>query len=151
MIIIFGQYILFFEGERAPKKREFFVNISKDCGAENLAWEESFYCFRRARKINLVDLKKSSSKLSIFFLKNPPLKKILNPPLVMILIQCAIFALIQLTIWPRNVYFFKCFSNLVSLSKSINYEGFRKVNEHTLKKLNHLELRFKRIKSPLTR
>ena len=73
-----------FEGERAPKKRVFFcLNFPKSaqkvlfdlfffqkiaCGAENFAQTGSFYCFGRARKINLIDLKKKrSSKFSKIF------------------------------------------------------------------------------------
>ena len=67
-----------FEGERAPKKKRiflsnFFKNCPKTafftlffqklaCGAENLAKVGAKQCFGRARKINLVDLKKRSSK-----------------------------------------------------------------------------------------
>ena len=74
----------YFEGERAPKKRDFFVKIFQKvpkngffdlffqkiaCGAENLSKTGSFYCFGRARKINLIDLKKKkkSSKFSKIF------------------------------------------------------------------------------------
>ena len=60
----------------------FFQNFA--CGAENLAKTGSFWCFGRARKINLVGLKKRSTKLSNFFLKirpSPLLEKILDPPL----------------------------------------------------------------------
>ena len=41
------------------------------------------HCFGRARKINLVDLKKKVVKIFEFFLKirPPPLEKILDPPL----------------------------------------------------------------------
>ena len=71
-----------FEGERAPKKRVFFVrNFQKvpkngffdlffqkiACGAENLAKTGYFYCFGRARKNNSVDLIKKLSKLSKVF------------------------------------------------------------------------------------
>ena len=63
-----------FEGERAPKKTQFFCqNFSKSaqkrlfwlffqkfaCGAENFAKIGAKQCFGRARKINLVDLKKN--------------------------------------------------------------------------------------------
>ena len=56
----------------------FFQNIA--CGAEILAKTESFYCFRRARKINLADLNKGRQNFRKFF-ENPPLR-FQNPPLV---------------------------------------------------------------------
>ena len=87
------------EGERAPKKRDFFVKIFQKvaknwlfwqffqklaCGAENFAKIGAKQCFGRAQKINLVDLKKRSSKFLKFFWKSaPPLEKILDPPLVL--------------------------------------------------------------------
>ena len=64
-----------FEGERAPKKRDFFVKIFQnvpkngffDCFSKNFKIGAN-QCFRRAQKIYLVDLKKKrSSKFSIFF------------------------------------------------------------------------------------
>ena len=88
-----------FEGERAPKKTQFFCqNFSKSaqkrlfwlffqkfaCGAENFAKIGAKQCFGRARKIDLVDLKKKkrSSKFWKIFRKSaPPLEKILDPPL----------------------------------------------------------------------
>ena len=59
----------------------FFLKIA--CGAENLAKTGSFYCFGRARKINLIDLKKKVVKIFENFFENPPpLEKILDPPLI---------------------------------------------------------------------
>ena len=64
-------YILNLRGQRAPKKHDFFVKFSKNClktpfsacffacGAERLDKPGSIYCFGKARKINLVDLKKA--------------------------------------------------------------------------------------------
>ena len=59
----------------------FFQKIA--CGAENLSKTESFYCFGRARKINLIDLKKKKGRQNFrkFFENPPPLEKILDPPL----------------------------------------------------------------------
>ena len=94
-----------FEGERAPKKTLFFCqHFSKSaqkrlfltvfskfaCGAENFAKIGAKQCFGRARKINLVDLKKRVVKILENFLKfrpPPPLEKILDPLLVMIRIN----------------------------------------------------------------
>ena len=88
-----------FEGERAPKKCVFLVKIFQKvpkngffdlffqiaCGAESLAKTGSFYCFGRARNVNLIDPKKKKKVVKIFenFLKirPPPLEKILDPPL----------------------------------------------------------------------
>ena len=83
-----------FEEERAPKKTRFFCqNFSKSaqkwlfllffqkfaCGAEILAKIGAKQCFGKARKINLVDLKKGLN----FVLKiRPPFEKILDPPLL---------------------------------------------------------------------
>ena len=77
-----------FEGERAPKKTRFFCqNLSKSaqkrlfwlffqkfaCGAENFAKIRGKHCFGRARKINLVDLKKKKGRQNFrFFFENPP-------------------------------------------------------------------------------
>ena len=65
-----------FEGERAKKMlfepvfskfsklfTRFFFFKNFACGAENLAKTASFYCFRRAQKINLVDLEKKVVKI----------------------------------------------------------------------------------------
>ena len=50
-------------------------------GVENLAKTASFYCFGRARKMNLVDLKKRVVKIFVFEnLLPPPLEKILDKP-----------------------------------------------------------------------
>ena len=59
----------------------FFQQIA--CGAENLTETGSLECFGRARKINLVDLKKCRQSFQNIFLKirPPPLEKILDPPL----------------------------------------------------------------------
>ena len=59
----------------------FFQNFA--CGAKNLAKIGTKRCFGRARKINLVDLKKRPSKFSKIFWKPtpPPLEKILDPSL----------------------------------------------------------------------
>ena len=97
-----------FEGELAPKKTLFFLSkffkkcpktafltvFQKfACGAENFTKIGAKKCFGRARKINLVDLKKRSSK----FFENPPppppLKKILDPPpsMVMTMITIILF------------------------------------------------------------
>ena len=72
-----------FEGGSAPKKRDFFVKIFQKvpkngffdlffqkvaCGPKKLAKTASFYCFTRARKINLVEL--LEKKVVIFF-QNP--------------------------------------------------------------------------------
>ena len=81
-----------FEGERAPKKTRFFCNIfSKSaqkrlfwlffqkfaCGPENFAKIGAKQSFGRARKINLVDLKKKVVKILENFLKirPPPSRK----------------------------------------------------------------------------
>ena len=76
-----------FEGERAPKKRDFFCqNFSKiaqkrlfwlffqksACGAENIAKVGAKQCFGKPRKINLVDLKKKVVKILENFLKIRP-------------------------------------------------------------------------------
>ena len=76
-----------FEGERAPKKTRFFCqNFSKSaqkrlfwlfffkfaCGAESFAKIGAKKCFERARKINLVDLKKKVVKIFDFFWKSVP-------------------------------------------------------------------------------
>ena len=66
-----------------PKKRDFLVKFLQKvpkngffdsfffqnfaCSAENLAKTASFYCFRRAPKINLVDLKKKVDKILKIF------------------------------------------------------------------------------------
>ena len=65
-----------FEGERAPKKRNFSKSAQKRlfrlffqkfaCGAENFAKIGIKQCFGRARKINLVDLKKMSKFWKVF-------------------------------------------------------------------------------------
>ena len=66
-----------FEGERAPKKNAIFLSTffkkcpktafltvfqKFACGADNFAKIGAKQCLGRARKINLVDLKKKSSK-----------------------------------------------------------------------------------------
>ena len=56
------------------------------CGAENMAKTGTIYCFRRARKINLVDLKKSRQNFWSFFKIPNPLQKILDQPLLCLLI-----------------------------------------------------------------
>ena len=86
---------IFWGGARAKKTRFFCQNFSKSapktaflytvfqkfaCYAENFAKIVAKQCFGRARKINLVDLKK---KLSKFFENPPPLEKILDPPLIL--------------------------------------------------------------------
>ena len=80
------QYILILRGERAPKKRSFLVKIFQKVPKNALFWPFFKFCqrrrkfakigtkqcLRRARKINLVDLKKgltheySSPRYSIF-------------------------------------------------------------------------------------
>ena len=74
------------EGERAPKKRDFFVKTSQkvpingfcDLFFQNLPaaqkiWpKQRLFCFRRARKINLIDLKKKVVKIFEIFLKSAP-------------------------------------------------------------------------------
>ena len=89
-----------FEGERAPKKitiflSKFFKKCPKtafltvfcqkfDYGAENFAKMGTKQCFGRARKINLVDLKKKCRQyFGKFFENPPPLEKILDPPLIL--------------------------------------------------------------------
>ena len=90
-----------FEGERAPKKNAIFLSkFFKKC-PKRLFWlffqknclrrrkfsqnrgKTVLQCFGRARKINLVDLKKKrSTKFWNFFWKSaPPLEKILDPSL----------------------------------------------------------------------
>ena len=70
-----------FEGERAPKKTLFFVKNfltvfqKLACGAENLAKVGAKQCFGRARKINLVDLKKSRQNFEKFCENPPPSRK----------------------------------------------------------------------------
>ena len=59
------------EGECAQKKRLFCGSFDLffqkfACGAENSPKTPSFYCFRRARKINFVDLPKRSNFSNIF-------------------------------------------------------------------------------------
>ena len=81
-----------FEGEREPKKTQIFCqNFSKSAqkasltGAENFAKIGAKQCFGRARKINLVDLKKKKKVVKIlenFSKIRPPLDKILDPPLI---------------------------------------------------------------------
>ena len=65
-----------FEGERAPKKTRFFCqNFSKSAQKQ---------CSGRARKINLVDLKKKKGRQNFgnfSKIRPPPLEKILDPPL----------------------------------------------------------------------
>ena len=72
------------------KKRDFLVNIFQKvqnfaCGAEILAKTESLQCFERARKINLIDLKKCRQNFRNLFEKLPPpsplLEKLLDSPL----------------------------------------------------------------------
>ena len=86
-----------FEGERAPKKNSIFLSklfkkcpktafltvFSKICQRRRKFCKiGAKQCFGRARKINLVDLKKKMVvKIFEFFLKIPPLEKILDPPL----------------------------------------------------------------------
>ena len=76
-----------FEGERAPKNAIFLSTFFKKCpktaffllffqkfacGAENFAKIGAKQCFGRARKINLVDLKKKVVKILENFLKIRP-------------------------------------------------------------------------------
>ena len=85
------------EVKNAPKKRDFvvknFQKVSKNaffdlffqnlaCGAASLVKMGTKQCFGRARKINLVELKKGRQNFRNFF-ENPPLplEKILDPPL----------------------------------------------------------------------
>ena len=78
------QFILILRGSARQKNAFFLSKFSKKCpktafltcffkkiacGAENLAKTGSFYCFGRAQKINLFDLKKRSTK---FFASLPP-------------------------------------------------------------------------------
>ena len=75
-----------FEGERAKKTKFFCQNFSKSAQkrAENLAKIGAKQCFGRARKINLIDLKKKVVKIfEIFFLKSQPTPPpLLDPPLI---------------------------------------------------------------------
>ena len=76
-------------GARAEKTRFFGRNLQEKaqklffllffqkfaCGAENLAKIGAKQCFGRARKINLVDLKRKVLKVLEIFLKIPPSRK----------------------------------------------------------------------------
>ena len=79
-----------FEGERAPKKRNFFAKIFQKVpkngffdkiGAKTVLWESSKNQFGRPKK------KKRSSKFWKIFRKSAPLEKILDPPLYRIKFQ----------------------------------------------------------------
>ena len=63
-----------FEGERAPKKRDFFLSkFFKKCPKTAfLSKIRANQCFGRARKINLVDLKKGRQNFGNFFWKSAP-------------------------------------------------------------------------------
>ena len=65
-------------------KNTFFGLFSQKfaCGAENFAKIGAKQFFGRARKINLVDLKKGRQNFRFFFENPPPLEKILDPPLI---------------------------------------------------------------------
>ena len=98
-----------FEGERAPKKRDFFVKIFQNCPktafltvfskiclrrrkfsqsrAKTVLWESSKNQFGRPKK------KKKVVKILENFLKiRPPLEKILDPPLIELVADPRVFA-----------------------------------------------------------
>ena len=91
------QFILFWYGSARRKNAIFWSNFSKKCPKtpfwpvfskfclrlKTFDQKRSFWCFGRARKIKLIDLKKSSTRFSKFFWKSAPphLEKILDPPL----------------------------------------------------------------------
>ena len=132
-----------FEGERAPKKTLFFCqNFSKSaqkrlfwlffqkfaCGAQNFSKIGAKQCFGRARKTNLVDLKKkkrSSKFWKIFWKSAPPRENPRSAPgddCKYIKLSLKLWSLFVSCRQPVALFFFHYFTTLLCSESSILHE-----------------------------